>query len=131
MKKPKPPKSIYEVRDYIAEKGLRVDADGFWRFFAEADWYDSNGKPVLNWKQKLLTWDSYSAKPKPLTRAEREGGAIRGLHRKQERIRSEYKEYLDGKTTQALKDLKTDGGQISNVCGWLIDEILAERKGKL
>ena len=57
MKKPKPPKSMSEVEAYIREKSLNVDPEFFFEFFEAADWYDSLGKPVLSWKQKLLTWN--------------------------------------------------------------------------
>ena len=59
-KGPNPPSGIDEVEAYVKEKGLNVDAKRFYDFFAAGNWYDSNGKPVLNWKQKLLTWDKYS-----------------------------------------------------------------------
>ena len=57
MKKPKPPKTVAEVEAYIREKSLNVDPEFFFEYFEAADWYDSIGKPVLSWKQKLLTWD--------------------------------------------------------------------------
>jgi len=57
VKKPKPPKTVAEVEAYIREKSLNVDPEFFFEYFEAADWYDSIGKPVLSWKQKLLTWD--------------------------------------------------------------------------
>jgi len=57
VKKPKPPKTIEEVEAYISEKRLNVDPKFFWDFYEAADWYDSLGKPVLSWKQKVLTWN--------------------------------------------------------------------------
>ena len=45
-------------------------------------------------------------------------------------IRDDYQRYLESKTTKALLDLKKDGGRIVNLCGWLLDEILAKRKGQ-
>ena len=56
MKKPKPPKTFEEVRDYIKEKRLCVEPEFFFDYFEAADWYDSTGKPVVSWKQKALTW---------------------------------------------------------------------------
>lgn len=56
MKKPNPPQSVDEVRAYVRDKNLCIDPDFFHQFFAEADWYDTRGNPVLNWKQKILTW---------------------------------------------------------------------------
>ncbi len=43
------------------------------------------------------------------------------------RIRAEHEPYLRAKTTEALKDIKKDGGHLWGLCGWLIDKILAER----
>lgn len=57
MKKPKPPKSLEEVEAYIAEKGFCVDPIWFWNSFGVADWHDTNGKPILSWKQKLWNLD--------------------------------------------------------------------------
>ncbi len=44
-------------------------------------------------------------------------------------IRDSYQEYLEGKTTKALLDIKKDGGHLAGLCDWLIDEIIAKRKG--
>lgn len=52
-------------------------------------------------------------------------------YRKKEmqRIREENQEYLESKTTKALLDIKKDGGHLVGLCSWLIDEIIAKRKG--
>lgn len=54
------------------------------------------------------------------------------IYRKKEiqRIRDVHQDYLESKTTEALLDLKKDGGHIVGLCGWLIEEILEKRKGK-
>jgi len=57
-KTPKPPESLEEVRQYIQEKELDVDAERFWNYFEAGKWHDSEGKPVLAWKQKILTWSN-------------------------------------------------------------------------
>ena len=51
------------------------------------------------------------------------------LERKKERqhIRDQYQDYLESKTTPALKDIRKDGGHIAHIAGWLISEILAKR----
>ena len=64
---PKPPKmrkrkqfvppTPAEVQAYIKEKNLHVDAKVFFDYFTEGGWVDSRGNKVLNWKQKLLTWN--------------------------------------------------------------------------
>ena len=129
MKKPKPPNTIQEVENYIDEKGLRVDAKTFWRFFNDVDpqWHDSNGAPVRCWKRKLLTWDGYSTKPKPPTKAEREAITSKQEAKKKQDKRDLCEGWLNAKSDGALHDLKADGDQISHECGWLIDEILRKR----
>ncbi len=57
MKKPKPPKTLQEVEDYVKEKGFCVDPSWFWGAFSASEWYDTNGKPILSWKMKLWNLD--------------------------------------------------------------------------
>lgn len=54
--------TLDEIKKYVSEKNLKVDAVQFFNYFNEGNWIDSNGHAVLNWKQKLLTWNSYSNK---------------------------------------------------------------------
>ncbi len=49
--------SLDEVQAYIIEKGLIVNGQVFLDYFTAGNWKDSEGKPVKNWKQKLITWD--------------------------------------------------------------------------
>ena len=51
-----PPK-LDDINAYIAEKGLIVNGKVFLDYFTAGNWKDSEGKPVKNWKQKLITWD--------------------------------------------------------------------------
>ncbi len=52
------PASVGEVEAYCRQRGNSVDAKRFFESYAESDWIDSNGKPVLNWKQKLIqVWE--------------------------------------------------------------------------
>lgn len=46
-----------EVREYCRQRNSPVDPDQFWEYFEAGNWKDSEGKPVLAWKQKLLTWE--------------------------------------------------------------------------
>lgn len=57
------PPSLEDISLYIAEKNINVDAVQFFNFFDVANWIDSKGNKVKNWKQKLLTWANYN-KPK-------------------------------------------------------------------
>lgn len=61
-KKPKKkfvPPSYEEVKAYIDEKRLNVDAQKFFDYYEAGDWHDGNGKAVKSWKQKCLTWDKH------------------------------------------------------------------------
>lgn len=49
-------------------------------------------------------------------------------NKEMQRLREENQEYLESKTTKALLDIKKDGGHLAGLCGWLIEEILAERR---
>lgn len=64
--------SLADVNAYIAEKGLIVNGQVFLDYFTAGNWKDSEGKPVKNWKQKLITWDE-------LDRRKRTIDAARGL----------------------------------------------------
>jgi hypothetical protein len=47
--------SISEVEDYFLEKGSTIEAaKKAFEYYDVADWKDSKGKPVKNWKQKML-----------------------------------------------------------------------------
>lgn len=52
------PPSFEEVKTYLAERGNLVDAQKFYDYFSVSNWHDSEGKPVKNWKQKAITWES-------------------------------------------------------------------------
>jgi hypothetical protein len=47
-----PPK-LNEVEQYFEEKGYKIESAGkFFEFYSCNNWKDSNGKQVMNWKQK-------------------------------------------------------------------------------
>jgi len=56
--------SFSEVQDYIKQKELNVNPKQFYDYFEAGDWKDKNGNEVLNWKQKLLTWNRFEPKNK-------------------------------------------------------------------
>lgn len=49
--------TIEEVRKYVADNNLVIDADYFWKYYETAEWKDAKGKPVKNWKLKALNWN--------------------------------------------------------------------------
>lgn len=45
---------IDEVIKYFLENGFKADAGrNAWNYYNESGWVDSNGKKVINWKQKM------------------------------------------------------------------------------
>ncbi len=51
--------TLEEVKAYIKEKQLNVDAVIFYNYYDVQDWKDSQGKPVRNWKGKMwAVWHS-------------------------------------------------------------------------
>lgn len=54
--KPFSPPSFEQCQAYYQEKRFTFDLDFFYRYFTELKWHDGNGKPVKNWKAKMLTW---------------------------------------------------------------------------
>lgn len=52
------PPTFDEVLNYCAERNNNVDAKRFFDSYSVADWKDTNGKPVSNWKQKMIqVWE--------------------------------------------------------------------------
>lgn len=58
------PPTLEEVKAYVREKDLSVDPNKFFEYYEEGNWHDGKGNKVRNWKQKLLTWDKHTDKPK-------------------------------------------------------------------
>lgn len=54
--------TLEEIQEYIKEKNMNVDAETFYNYFTTSNWIDSKGNKVKNWKQKLITWNSYGKK---------------------------------------------------------------------
>ena len=54
------PPTLEEVREYCLQRKSGVDPVRFWEYFDTGGWKDSEGKPVRNWKQKMITWETHS-----------------------------------------------------------------------
>ena len=54
------PPTLEEIRAYCIERKNNVDPQKFYDYFTASDWYDSKGKKVASWKQKIITWEAYS-----------------------------------------------------------------------
>ena len=56
------PPSVDEIAAYCRERKNNVDPQKVYDYYAAADWKDSSGKPVRNWKQKIIAvWEPKAA----------------------------------------------------------------------
>lgn len=51
------PPTLEEVKAYAESRGNIIDPIEFFDFFEAGDWIDSQGNPVICWKQKYITWE--------------------------------------------------------------------------
>jgi len=51
------PPTLEEIKAYVAERGNLIDPKKFFDYYTAADWKDSKGQKVKNWKQKAITWE--------------------------------------------------------------------------
>ena len=58
------PPTLAEIESYCKSRNNGVDAKRFYDYFSAADWVDSKGNKVRNWKQKVITWESYNKEVK-------------------------------------------------------------------
>lgn len=72
VKTPKTPKAegfvpptLEQVSDYCKERNNSVDPKKFYDYFTTSGWIDSQGKPVKNWKQKVITWEGMQQNQQP------------------------------------------------------------------
>lgn len=123
MKKFKPP-TVEEVNDYCRRKNIYVDAEDFIQFYGMKGWKVGKNS-MVDWRLavcRATKWDinrNKQPRPKPDKAAE--------FRRKRQETRNDYEIYLREKTTQALKDIDKKS-QLYYVAGWLIEEILTERR---
>lgn len=59
--------TLDDVIEYATSRGRKDLAQGFFEYYNEGNWCDSKGNPVLNWKQKFITWEQRNPKPKENT----------------------------------------------------------------
>ncbi len=63
--------SLEEVVKFCKERKSTVSPKAFYDYFTAGNWIDSRGSPVINWKQKLITWET---KDKPYGAVEPDTG---------------------------------------------------------
>lgn len=59
-KPPRPrfvPPTVEEVRAYCRQKGYHVDPEAFVNFYAANGWKQGKGKPIVDWKACVATWE--------------------------------------------------------------------------
>jgi hypothetical protein len=64
VKKDFTPPTLEEIEAYCKSRNNKVDAKRFYDYFNASDWVDSKGNKVRNWKQKVITWESYNKEVK-------------------------------------------------------------------
>ena len=99
--KPLIPPTFEEISEYIRSRGSKIDAKRFYDFFNTPDdngrtWIDSNGKPVRNWKQKVITWEGRQA-------ADTTKKAVQPPPPEEQR---DYHQKMAEQTREAIKSLK-------------------------
>ncbi|HBG87630.1 MAG TPA: hypothetical protein DDW62_08785 [Marinilabiliaceae bacterium] len=57
------PPTFEEVKEYFSEKGRSDLAKTFYDYYEAGEWHDKEGKPVLRWKQRFVTWNNRNPKP--------------------------------------------------------------------
>lgn len=70
------PPTLQEVEEYARSRESKVDPKHFYDYFSAGEWIDGKGNPVLNWKQKFISWEK------------REGGNRRGAVSNQDSAQS-------------------------------------------
>ena len=65
------PPTLEEVAAYVKERGNSVDPQKFIDYYAANQWKDQSGKPVNNWKQKMIAvWEKDEKKKQYTTAAQ-------------------------------------------------------------
>ena len=51
--------TMQQIKDYCIERNNNVDYKRFYDYYESANWKDSRGKPIKNWKQKMIAvWET-------------------------------------------------------------------------
>ena len=58
------PPTIEEIKAYCESRNNGVDAKRFFDYYEASDWLDRNGKPIRNWKQKIIAAWERNTQPK-------------------------------------------------------------------
>lgn len=50
--------TVEEIAEYCLERQNNINPKNFFTYYDVADWKDTNGKPVKNWKQRIISWEN-------------------------------------------------------------------------
>lgn len=56
------PPTIEEVTEYCNQRGNTVDPEGFIAYYTSQNWKKANGRPVIDWKACVITWEKKEAR---------------------------------------------------------------------
>lgn len=59
------PPTLDDVVKYANERNRTDLAQKFFDYYNAGEWKDQSGKPVLNWKQKFITWENKNSVTQP------------------------------------------------------------------
>jgi predicted phage replisome organizer len=64
--------TLDQIKEFHLEKKMTFDVNKFFNYFEEGRWIDSHGNPVINWKQKMISWQNKEKAPKKSHTIEKE-----------------------------------------------------------
>lgn len=95
------PPTVDEVNAYSKEKGYSVDGQMFVDYYETNNWV-SNGKPIANWKLKVVTWESKNRERKKTNVQNANPAVLRTREYTQEQL---YKNAVTDATQLDLEDI--------------------------
>lgn len=54
--------TLEDIQQYCKQRNNNVNAKTFYDYYEANDWKDKDGKKLVSWKQKLITWERYENK---------------------------------------------------------------------
>ena len=57
--------TLDEIQKYILNNKLNVNANKFYNYYNSGNWVDSQGNKVINWQQKLVSWNNRETQTEP------------------------------------------------------------------
>ena len=120
----KPP-TVDEIRAYITETNVNLDAQVFWCHYDQKGWRVGRN-PMKRWHSAVGLWaaQGWGKTGRSARDYQKRNQQATNYHQK---AREDYGDFLRGKKTRALEDMSKDPGQVPL---WLIQEILKEKHAR-